>query len=158
MKFAASNRWLLAALLVTGTASAATLDDLLARQREGLWELRPPAGNALRFCMTDKSKRDARAQMQAMLQGMGCRYLTDRAQGERFEVVARCASPDPNLGTFEVNASGTVREDRWQFAARVSGGGPAIQRLAENPAWRGTVQWRRLGACAPGTAGGLQPR
>ncbi|MFO1414769.1 MAG: DUF3617 family protein [Burkholderiales bacterium] len=148
----------LAALaLAAGTAHGATLDDLLARQREGLWELRPPAGNPMRFCMTGKAQRDARAQMQSVLQGMGCRYVTDRAQGERFEVVARCASPNPEFGTFEVNASGTAKPEQVQFAARVSGGGPAVQKFAANSAWKGTVQWRRVGACAPGAAPGLQP-
>ncbi len=148
---------MLAAVLATGAASAATLDDLLARQREGLWELRPPAGNTMRFCMTGKAQRDARAQMQAVLQGMGCRYVTDRAQGERFELVARCVSPNPEFGTFEVNASGTARPEQVQFAARVSGGGPAVQKFSANPAWSGTVHWRRIGACKAGAAPGLQP-
>lgn len=152
----AMGTMLLAAMLATG-ATAATLDDLLARQREGLWELRPPAGNAMRFCMTDKAQRDARAQMQSVLQGMGCRYVTDRAQGERFELVARCASSNPEFGTFEVNASGTARPEQVHFAARVSGGGPAVQKFSANPAWRGTVHWRRIGACKPGAAPGLQP-
>ena len=146
-----------AAVLAAGGATAATLDDLLARQRDGLWELRPPVGNTMRFCMTDKTQRDARAQMQSVLQGMGCRYLTDRAQGERFELVARCVSANPEFGTFEVNASGTARPEQVRFAARVSGGGPAVQKFSASPAWRGTVQWRRLGACKPGSSPGLQP-
>jgi len=149
---------MLAMLLATGGARAATLDDLLARQREGLWELRPPSGNPLRFCMTDKAQRDARAQMQSVMQGMGCRYVKDRAQGERFEIVARCVSTNPEFGTFEVNASGTARPEQVQFATRVSGGGPAVQKFSANPAWRGTVHWRRIGACAAGAASGLQPR
>jgi hypothetical protein len=148
----------LLAPLVAGVASAATLDDLLIRQKNGMWELRPPNGSLLRFCMTEKSKRDARAQMLAAMQGMGCRYLTDRVQGDRFEVVARCASSDPSVGTFEVRATGTASAERWQFAAKLSGGGPMVQTLASNPAWSGTVQWRRLGACKPGAAPGLQPR
>jgi hypothetical protein len=146
------------ALAFSGTVEGATFEEIVTRQRNGMWEIRrvgssqPPS----LFCVTDEAKLDARVETDKAVKQLGCERQTEAVDGDRFELHWRCDSDNPTLGRFEITSKGTLSSDQLRFESAVSGGGPLIQAIA--PTLNGTQEWRWLRPCRPGDKPGLQGR
>lgn len=146
-------RYLLAALLMAAAAQAGTIDDVLMRQKNGLWESTLAGGKKLHFCVTDAVKVGAQKQTLDSMQELGCKTVKDVVRGDDYEIHLDCASP--TLGKFKMTMQGTVRSDYMSSRGSFIGGGELIQSLAADPSLKGE-EWRWLRPCKPGEKAGLQ--
>lgn len=134
---------LLAAALAL-PARAGTLEQASARQKNGLWELSGPGmEKPLLFCVTDAEKLEAVTLTQDALAGLGCKPVKDAVSGERFELRYACASPNPQVGKFEMFVDGTSRPDRFESRTRIVGGGELMQHIAASLTGASRGRWVR---------------
>jgi hypothetical protein len=142
-----------AGLLVAGAASSGTIDDVLMRQKNGMWETTSATGKKTLFCVTDSVKVGAQKQTLESMKELGCRTVKDVVKGDDYELHHDCANP--TFGKFQMTMKGTVRSDFMSNSGTITGGGEFIQSLAKNPELQGE-EWRWLRPCRAGEKPGLQ--
>jgi len=146
--------WLTAAAALFAAAThAGTIEDVLMRQKNGLWESTVAGGQKLLFCVTDSVKVGAQKQTLESMQQLGCKTMKDVVSGDDYEIRLDCASP--TLGKFQMTMEGTVRSDYMTSRGSFVGGGELIQSLAADPNLKGE-EWRWLRPCKANERPGLQ--
>ncbi|MCS6921652.1 MAG: hypothetical protein NZM07_07045 [Elioraea sp.] len=147
---------LAASLGAAGTASAGAYDEITRMQKNGMWELRPPAGKGkpVLFCVTDSTKIGALDTMREVVGDM-CKTEKDSLRGDQYEIVMACSSKDPDVGNFRMVMKGTARPDYQTGTTTVSGGGKMIQMLFPTGN-EGGGEFRWLRPCKAGEKPGPQ--
>jgi len=143
----------LAGLMVAGTASSGTIDEVLMRQKNGMWETTSATGSKSLFCVTDSVKVGAQKQTLESMKQLGCRTVKDVVSGDDYEIHLDCANP--TFGKFQMTMKGTVRANYMSDSGTITGGGEFMQSLAKNPDLQG-AEWRWLRPCKAGEKPGLQ--
>jgi hypothetical protein len=112
--------------LSTTGASAAGFDDMLAKQKPGLWEMKV-LGNFRQICVTDKSKLDAR---DAVQNNPYCKADQQSVNGDNFEVTYQCDVP--GVGQMKMTMKGVSTSDNFHAEAhyQLPADSPTAQSLA----------------------------
>ncbi len=112
--------------LATTVASAAGFDDMLAKQKPGLWEMKV-LGNFRQICVTDKSKLDAR---DAVQNNPYCKADQQSVNGDSFEVTYQCDVP--GVGQMKMTMKGVSTSDNFHAEAhyQLPADSPTAQSLA----------------------------
>lgn len=153
------KRWT-AALALAGTtilAHAGGLDEVMKMQKNGMWELKPPAamGKPVLFCVTDTTRIGSLKETREAVASLGCKTVEDTLKGDRYEIELDCRNADPNVGNFRMSMKGTARPDFQSGTTTVTGGGPMIRGLfPSGKAGDGELRWLR--PCKAGEKPGLQ--
>jgi hypothetical protein len=112
--------------LATAVASAAGFDDMLAKQKPGLWEMKV-LGNFRQICVTDKSKLDAR---DAVQNNPYCKADQQSVNGDNFEVTYQCDVP--GIGQMKMTMKGVSTSENFHAEAhyQLPADSPTAQSLA----------------------------
>jgi hypothetical protein len=147
----------LMSLGAAATAQAGAIEEVMKRQNNGMWEMKPPGGKAkpMLFCVTDDTKIDGLRETREAVKDLGCKTEKDTLSGDRYEIVLACSSADPNVGNFRMVMSGTARSDYMTGETVITGGGPMIRMLfPKGKEGGGENRWVR--PCKAGEKPGLQ--
>lgn len=143
----------IAASSIAGLVHAGTIDEVLMRQKNGMWETVSATGTKTFFCVTDSVKVGAQKQTLESMTQLGCRTVKDVVNGDDYEMHLDC--DHPTFGKFQMTMKGTVRATYMSDSGTIKGGGEFIQSLARNPELQG-AEWRWLRPCKAGEKPGLQ--
>lgn len=156
-------------LAVPLPAAAATLGELLARLKVGMWEIRS-TGDALSFDPSGKLKSETRVSYTCVTEkiraelfkpgpggvpgGSGCKIRSEKVSGENFEVIIDCVSPE--FGESRLRMSGTIRPEQQRVETRLTFASPppAFGGVSE---MRDVSESRWLRACRADEKPGPQP-
>lgn len=158
--------WLLLALVVPPqSAAAGALEELLAQQRNGLWEVRSSgsliqlAQTAARgeridvqyICVTDQQKIDAGREVRSIIADGYCQPQHEEFHDGRLAASAACNVP--GVGQAQIDQNGWSQPGAFHVETQVSAA--ALSILGQNLGAVTDGRWLR--ACAPHEQPGLQP-
>lgn len=151
------------------SAGAATIGDLSAKLRPGMWEVRS-TGNVFTFdpsgklteqtrvfhsCMTEKMRAESLKQItDGAKAGSGCKIRSEKVSGETFEVIIDCVSKE--FGDSRMRMTGTVRPEyqRVETTLTFASPPPALGGVKE---MKDVAESKWLRACRADEKPGRQP-
>jgi hypothetical protein len=152
---------LAAVALLQAHPGQAGVEQLFATIDPGLWETRSTGGvfsfdasgkptqrtRTHRTCVTEAGRAEAGAKFRQAVPEGDCAILTDRVEGERFELEYRCAAEG---GAMTMRLSGSVGRKSYRSELVVEMGGLSDPAQAALGTMREVSEARWLRPCQPG--------